>query len=324
MMANKGIQTTNGKAFEYACLLSLKNSISTAQEIAIEDSSQKLSAQQFFENSSNDLKDNLMSAADAAVRAIVQLEPQLMHPGLNSPLVLALQTDAQGLAGDVRDVICYRKQNNWQIGISCKHNHRAVKHSRLSATIDFGAEWFGIPCSKQYFSDIAPLFEELESLRSSSNGEALWSSIENKNDRFYIPLLQAFIDELRRLDEENIKTVPKALISYLVGRYDFYKVITDDSRHTTRIEGINLFGTLNRPSNGLRSRVHVSRLKLPNRFYYIGFKNDSSTTVEVVCNEGWAVSLRIHNASSRIEPSLKFDVNLISLPSSIHAQVEPW
>ena len=23
-------------------------------------------------------------------------------------------------------------------------------------------------------------------------------------------------------------------------------------------------------------------------------------------------------------PSLKFDVNLISLPSSIHAQVEPW
>lgn len=34
--------------------------------------------------------------------------------------------------------------------------------------------------------------------------------------------------------------------------------------------------------------------------------------------------MRIHSASSRVEPSLKFDVNLISLPSSVHTQIEPW
>ena len=34
--------------------------------------------------------------------------------------------------------------------------------------------------------------------------------------------------------------------------------------------------------------------------------------------------MRIHNASSRVEPSLKFDVQLISFPSSVYAQVEPW
>ena len=44
----------------------------------------------------------------------------------------------------------------------------------------------------------------------------------------------------------------------------------------------------------------------------------------MVCDEGWTISMRIHNASSRIEPSLKFDVQLVSLPSSIYAQMEPW
>ena len=34
--------------------------------------------------------------------------------------------------------------------------------------------------------------------------------------------------------------------------------------------------------------------------------------------------MRLHNASSKIEPSLKFDVQLISFPSSLYVQVEPW
>ncbi|MGN1195752.1 MAG: HaeIII family restriction endonuclease [Acutalibacteraceae bacterium] len=46
--------------------------------------------------------------------------------------------------------------------------------------------------------------------------------------------------------------------------------------------------------------------------------------MEIACDEGWSLTMRIHNASSKIEPSLKFDVQLASFPSSIHAQVEPW
>lgn len=34
--------------------------------------------------------------------------------------------------------------------------------------------------------------------------------------------------------------------------------------------------------------------------------------------------MRIHNASSRVEPSLKFDVQLVSFPSSLFTQTEPW
>jgi hypothetical protein len=237
---------------------------------------------------------------------------------------LSIQADSQGQIGDVRDVLCIRNQNDWEIGLSCKHNHRAVKHSRLSATINFGTEWFGILCSPEYFNTVTPIFNELRIIRENSDATAKWSDVDRKNERFYIPVLNAFMDELRRLDEANPLTIPEKLIRYLIGRNDFYKVITNDRKRTTLVEAINIEGTLNRPSEGRRSIVNVSRLRLPTRFYNIDFKANSETTIVVVCDEGWTISMRIHNASSRIEPSLKFDVNLISLPNTIHSQVEPW
>lgn len=135
--------------------------------------------------------------------------------------------------------------------------------------------------------------------------------------------MDAFLKELQYLAANN-PDVPGKLVEYMLGRYDFYKVITDDRRRTTRVEAINIAGTLNKPADGHRSIVDVARLKLPRRFYHMGMIPDSDNTVEIICDEGWALTMKIHNASSKIEPSLKFDVQLVSLPSSIHAQVEPW
>lgn len=318
-------QTENGKAFEYACLDALYNALKETGEVEVEDSPQMRTAKTFFENADDEAKDKLILAAQAAARVIIQLEPQLENPNDNIPLYISIQTDAQGIAGDVRDVVCIRKQNHWQIGLSCKHNHHAVKHSRLSDTIDFGKEWFDIPCSKQYFDEVVPLFHELRTIRDNTKDvkPALWAEIEDKADRYYKPILQSFLDELNRLAKTN-PDVPARLINYLLGRYDFYKVITDDRHRTTRVEAINIAGTLNQASGSVKSIVNVEKLKLPTRFYHTDFKPNSDNTIEVVCDEGWTISMRIHNASSRVEPSLKFDVQLISLPGSIHAQVEPW
>ena len=156
----------------------------------------------------------------------------------------------------------------------------------------------------------------------------LWSSVPEKEKTVYKPLLMAFIKELNRLAESD-SSVPSKLVNYLIGNKDFYKIITDDKMKTTRVEAVNIAGNLNKPSDNIKSIVNIPRLKLPSRFYHIGFKRISSTeessnTVEVVCDEGWAISMRIHNASSKVEPSLKFDIQLISLPSSIYSQVEPW
>ena len=129
---------------------------------------------------------------------------------------------------------------------------------------------------------------------------------------------------MKRLDLQYPREIPELLIRYLIGRYDFYKVITDDRRRVTTVQVVNLSGTLNKNSKDYNPIVRVTTLKMPSKFYHIGFKDGSQNTIEVVCDEGWTVSMRLHNASSKVEPSLKFDVNLISLPSSIHSQVEPW
>lgn len=320
--------TEYGKAYEYACLIAIRERLSgkTDGDITIQESDALQTAKTAFEKAEKEgLSDKLVKAANAAARVIIRLEPQLEYG--NGSLTLVIQTDAQGIAGDVRDVVCVRRANGWEIGISCKHNHHAVKHSRLSATIDFGNEWLGKSCSQQYFDAVVPLFNELRDMRANAieNGEPLplWNDIPDKAERYYVPVLKSFLAELKRLADAN-PDVPSKLIEYLLGRYDFYKVITDDRHKTTRVEAINIAGNLNKSANGHRSIVDVAKLKLPTRFYHMGFVPDSDNKVEIVCDEGWALTMRIHNASSKVEPSLKFDVQLVSLPSSIHAQVEPW
>lgn len=324
---SSGIQTANGKAFEYACVLILYRELAEIQNVEIVNSPQLDTAKRLYTDSKSEMKDSLISAAYAAIRVIRRLEPQLWNFEENDILYLSIQSDAAGISGDVRDVICLRKQNGWQIGFSCKHNHHAVKHSRLSDTIDFGKEWLGIPCSEQYFSKIVPLFSRLRILKdeSKANGRPmLWDEIENKAETYYRPVLQAFIDELRRIGNEYENNVPQALIRYLIGRYDFYKIITDDTNRTTRVEAINIAGTLNAAAGAEKAITKVPLLRLPTQFYHIDFKQDSDNTIEVVCDEGWQISMRIHSASSKVEPSLKFDVQLISFPSTVYTQTEPW
>jgi hypothetical protein len=320
-------QTEYGKAYEYACLLSLKNALSmrgvrivTIRSMAYETA---LSA---YEKAEREKKSaNLIKAADAAIRVIMRLEPQLERG--NGTLSLSIQNDAQGIVGDVRDLVFVRSTEGWEVGISCKHNHHAVKHSRLSSTIDFGNDWFGIGCSQNYFDTIRPIFGELRRMRTDAiEGKypiPLWRDIPNKAERFYLPVLHAFANELRELSHID-HAVPSKLIRYMLGRYDFYKVITDDRHRTTRIEAINIHGTLNRYANGYRSIVDVPKVQLPNRFFHIGMVPYSDNTLEIVCDEGWTLEMRIHSAKSEVEPSLKFDVRLVSIPNTIHAQVEPW
>ena len=72
------------------------------------------------------------------------------------------QKDESGETGDVRDIVIRRDDIEWEVGLSIKHNHAAVKHSRLSHVLDFGNEWYGIPCSNKYWNDVKPIFDMLE------------------------------------------------------------------------------------------------------------------------------------------------------------------
>lgn len=310
-------QTEKGKAFEYACLKALYERLSQDQVVEVIQDSSFFKAQKFYETLTSE-QANMNLAAQASVRILSRLEPRLLHSD-DVPLLLTIQSDDKGQGGDVRDVVCLRRQHKWEIGISCKHNHTALKHPRLSATIDFGLNWFNQPCSQTYFDEITPIFEELSALKQQGT---FWRDLEQKEARFYIPILQSFEDELKRLYQANPSQISRGLVAYMLGRNDFYKVIADTKRKTTEIQGFNLQGTLNQSAGKNKPATNVPITKHPETILDIKWQKNNKLIV--TCDEGWVISLRIHSAKSTVEPSLKFDAQLIGMPSSLMKLHELW
>ncbi len=78
-----------------------------------------------------------------------------------------------------------------------------------------------------------------------------------------------------------------------------------------------MHATLNKPSKNKISAITVPIVELPDRLVALEFKPNSDNTVEMYFNHGWQISFRIHNASSRVESSLKFDVQFIGMPPKV-------
>ena len=258
------------------------------------------------------MKETFMISAGAAIDTVLELEPRMAEVD-NGELTLEFQKDGQGVKGDVRDIVIKRNDIEWEIGLSIKHNHDAVKHSRLSHKLDFGNEWFDMPCSGEYWNAVEPIFDFLK--REKDNGTK-WSEIENKSQNVYIPLLQAFIDEVNRANKKD-NTMPRKMIEYLIGIEDYYKVVSKDSKRLTMIHTFNMHDTLNKPARNKVSAVTVPIVKLPTRLVALEFKPNSDNTVEMYLDNGWQLSFRIHNASTKVESSLKFDVQFISMPMEV-------
>ena len=315
-MAKVSTQTINGKAFEYALLNEFLERLKMLTTVSVIDNEPYKTAKKCFDSFNEKEQSHYKLVASFAVNFLLDLEPRLEY-GINEDDILQLEivSDKMGQNGDVRDVLAIRSMQKWEIGISAKNNHRAVKHSRLSNDIDFGLKWLNTPCSTNYFEDIKPIFDNLAKLRTMSKATQKWDTLGNYHDSVYLPVLNAFKKELLRLDNDNPGIVAKRLIEYLIGRQDFYKVIK--GKNKVEIQAYNLHGSLNLPSDIKKPKAKISKLKLPNRLIEVVYQERSKTTLLVTLNEGWQISFRIHNASSRIEPSLKFDINLVSAPHSL-------
>lgn len=50
----------------------------------------------------------------------------------------------------------------------------------------------------------------------------------------------------------------------------------------------------------------------------------SNCTAEMSLNIGWSLSFRIHNASTIVEPSLKFDIHFLGVPANISTVNYMW
>lgn len=189
-MSNKS--NNQGRAYEFSYLITLFEEISKIRPAKIEENSSYFAAERAWNTLTDSEKTIYKVSALAGVNTIFDLEPLILDDG-DDELELKIQSDDKGKEGDVRDVLIIRRGIEWEIGLSVKHNHFAVKHSRLSKNLDFGSKWYGIDCSKQYWEDIKPIFEYLDVEKQK---DSKWSDLPNKEDDVYIPLLNAFKDEL--------------------------------------------------------------------------------------------------------------------------------
>lgn len=145
--------------------------------------------------------------------------------------------------------------------------------------------------------------------------------LNSKEDDVYVPLLNAFMREVKK-QVENDSSIPRKLVEYLLSKYDFYKVISIDSQRITTIQSFNMYGTLNLPSKTQAPTLEVPVIDLPTSLLYIGFKPKSKTTVIMSFDNGWQFSFRIHNAKDIVESSLKFDIQIAGIPADVDVKFD--
>ncbi|BAJ58399.1 HaeIII family restriction endonuclease [Helicobacter pylori] len=302
-----------GRAYEYAWCLALEQKLSVFKKVIVDKQNGFNACYRAYESLEKSLQERYLESAKQGVLLLLDCEPLLSEVigSSQNGITLSLQKDKLGEIGDIRDILIYF--DRFCIGLSIKHNHDAVKHSRLSKDLDFGKKWLGVGVSQNYKDTIKPLFERLENAKKEG---MLWRDFPNKEQEIYAPLLQAFKKEVLRIDENKKNKVPQKMVEYLLGKYDFYKAILLEREQKTKLEAYHFNNTLNRSMKNKPKRI-IPLSKLPTRMIYFDFKPKSFNTLELVLDEGWSFSLRIHNASSRVEPSLKFDIKLLSKPESV-------
>lgn len=301
-----------GRAYEYITLQTLYTEISKVRKAKIIESSSLTAVQHAWKNTEKGTQKLLTASAQSFVPEIFSYEPLILEDG-GDCVELSIQKDRRGEDGDVRDILLVRSGIEWEIGLSMKHNHFAVKHSRLSSSIDFGEKWYNCKCSQKYWTKTKPIFDKLKKMKASG---MLWRDVPDKHKDIYIPMLEAFVEEIRDASTKH-KDLPKKITEYLLGQYDFYKVISIDHERSTRINAFNLYGTLNQSGKKSKPKQKIPKTLLPTRIVSLDFKPNSSTTVELYMDRGWQFSFRIHSANSKVENSLKFDIQSIGMPTTI-------
>ena len=314
----------NGRAFEHACLYALKNALQakTTRTLEVDECySPHIAARNAWERTDESLRKKLDRAARTAAEYLFKMEPMLDEHG-DDPIRLIIQSDEMGELGDVRDIVIMRSQKEWSIGLSVKHNHFAVKHSRIASDLDFGERWYGHPCSDEYWESVKPVFDRLKVLRGKGYD---WSDLtkDDKWNAVYVPLLTSFKDEIIR-QADKYYDLPRRMVEYLLGQHDFYKVIGQDAKESTRFQTFNIRGSLNKRSSDREPEIKIPKACLPRKILHLDFKAGSKTTLIMCLDGGWQFSFRIHNGDGNVIPSLKFDVQIKGVPLEIKIIDVDW
>ena len=277
-----------GKAFEFA----LAKNLSDATGAPLSRDSVMDAAQKHYDGHATPDMDE---AASEAILFLCANDSQF-----DDALSIHVLPDATGAGGDVRDVVA--KHLDGEVGLSAKNRHQAIKHSRLSGTLDFAKNWTGYSVSDKYWAAVRPVFQQLAELRDEGK---YFRDMRDKERAIYLPVLEAFEDEFNRLCLSHGRPFIRRVFQYLVGRHDYYKVVNQTDH--VFVQSYNINGTLE----------WGSRWNIPDEIARIGRRRGSLNTLEVSFRDGWQMTFRIHNARALVEPSLKFDIQFQAMPVSV-------
>lgn len=280
-------QTDSGKAWEYG----LARKFADLLHVPFPINNPSKCGQKAYESLSDEGQHHADLAAGEAAEFLLAHDDRL----LKKPQSIRMQSDMRGAQGDVRDIIIATETD--EIGLSAKHRHTDLKHPRVSSTIDWPYLWTGESATQEYWRDVRPLFRSLE----VSDVEK-WRDLPDKDGDYYMPFLHAFKNELGRQYERKGAPIATHFMRYMIGRYDFYKVVKENGN--VSLTAFNIHNSL-----GWGKRV-----PLPTEIRHVDMKPGSTNTILVQFNHGWELSMRIHNADSRLTTSLKFAVGLEGQP----------
>jgi len=348
----------NGKAFEYATLVELYRELRDggwdAERIEILNDKNYQNIERAYQmvQKTEDEEDSdgfevfhverqtsdYNRAARVAARYLSMVEP-ILHENDRLYAILRAMPDSAGIKGDVRDVdlsiyvdVEHKKQVS-EIGISCKNNHEAVKHPRITENPDFANEWTNgtYHCSEIFLKGMQEIFERIDEYASRYEK---WSLVEDKMDTIYFPIIKLFVAEIKRLgiadeadDEEkqkSAKAFTQMFFEYMFGTQDFYKFIKDDASGATKVYPYNMHGTLMKPYGEYKNKQSVQMITMPDEIVEVRVKPKSKTTIEIYFDQ-WIISMRLHNADTKItRTSLKFDVQIKAQPRKVMGTILHW
>ena len=359
--ADKRLTNTvlSGKAFEYATLIEIYreltlNGWNTDSLKIIKDKNYKNveNAYQIIRGSDEDLDDNAQletirletmtndynRAARVAAVYLRNVEP-ILSSSENLYGFLRVMPDNAGTKGDVRDINLeiYSEPESLDsitsIGISCKNNHEAVKHPRITEDPDFAKVWTNgqFSCSNSFIKNINEIFKKIDTYAKQYQR---WADVEDKMDTIYYPIIKLFVAEIKRLgiadenstleEQANAKEFTQAFFEYMFGIQDFYKIIKEDHSRSTKVYPYNMHGLLMSSYNGIKNTRAVQTITMPEEIVEVRIKPKSKTTIEIYFDQ-WIISMRLHNADSKIsKTSLKFDVQIKAQPRKVMGTILPW
>lgn len=141
--------------------------------------------------------------------------------------------------------------------------------------------------------------------------EKAWSLMDEDMQEIFMTSAGAAIDMVLELEPRMAEVDSDELT------LEFQKDGQGVKGDVTMIHTFNMHDTLNKPAKNKVSAITVPIVKLPTRLVALEFKPGSDNTVEMYLDNGWQLSFRIHNASTKVEPSLKFDVQFVSMPMEV-------